>query len=293
MVACAGPPRLTYAAQLAGALRGPVRVGGTLCACHGLLDRRAAIADRAARDRADGRVRRESGPRGAGGRVAAVRRPAHGQRPPGRHQAQLVDNPVIPSHTTNMKTAISLPDDTFDRASQRATELGMSRSEFFARAAQHYLDELDASRRPARSTSPFRRWSTRTIRRRTPLTPGAGLSTSPTTSGDRRGGVLGRLGPAVGSRPASADPCSSSRPTPTTPAGSPPSRGRHHFEHRAGSDAGEHLPAGWRDRSPARLGRQRHGSDHPEKTDLTERTGALPLSVLQDVDRGLRRVLGL
>ena len=29
------------------------------------------------------------------------------------------------------------------------------------------------------------------------------------------------------------------------------------------------------------------------KTDLTERTGALPLSVMQDVDRGLRRVLGL
>ncbi|MGY5885339.1 hypothetical protein [Modestobacter lacusdianchii] len=43
-----------------------------------------------------------------------------------------------------MKTAISLPDDTFDRASQRATELGMSRSEFFATAARRYLDELDA-----------------------------------------------------------------------------------------------------------------------------------------------------
>lgn len=44
-----------------------------------------------------------------------------------------------------MKTAISLPDDTFDRASQRATELGMSRSEFFATAARRYLDELDAA----------------------------------------------------------------------------------------------------------------------------------------------------
>ena len=43
-----------------------------------------------------------------------------------------------------MKTAISLPDETFDRATQRATELGMSRSEFFATAAQRYLDELDA-----------------------------------------------------------------------------------------------------------------------------------------------------
>ncbi len=43
-----------------------------------------------------------------------------------------------------MKTAISLPDDTFDRATRRARDLGMSRSEFFAHAAQHYLDELDA-----------------------------------------------------------------------------------------------------------------------------------------------------
>ena len=43
-----------------------------------------------------------------------------------------------------MKTAISLPDETFDRASRRAKELGMSRSEFFARAANRYLDELDA-----------------------------------------------------------------------------------------------------------------------------------------------------
>ncbi len=43
-----------------------------------------------------------------------------------------------------MKTAISLPDETFDRVSRRANDLGMSRSEFFVRAAQRYLDELDA-----------------------------------------------------------------------------------------------------------------------------------------------------
>ncbi|MFV0494453.1 ribbon-helix-helix protein, CopG family [Mycobacterium sp.] len=43
-----------------------------------------------------------------------------------------------------MKTAISLPDETFDRVAQRASDLGVSRSEFFARAAQRYLDELDA-----------------------------------------------------------------------------------------------------------------------------------------------------
>lgn len=44
-----------------------------------------------------------------------------------------------------MKTAISMPDETYDRASRRASDLGMSRSEFFARAADHYLEELDAA----------------------------------------------------------------------------------------------------------------------------------------------------
>mgnify|MGYP000303569707 CR=1 FL=1 len=43
-----------------------------------------------------------------------------------------------------VKTAISVPDETFERASRRAVALGMSRSEFFAVAAQRYLDELDA-----------------------------------------------------------------------------------------------------------------------------------------------------
>ena len=41
-----------------------------------------------------------------------------------------------------MKTAISLPDDTFEQATARAHELGMSRSQFFATAARRYLDEL-------------------------------------------------------------------------------------------------------------------------------------------------------
>jgi metal-responsive CopG/Arc/MetJ family transcriptional regulator len=43
-----------------------------------------------------------------------------------------------------MKTAISVSDETFDRVVRTAADLGMSRSEFFARAAQRYLDELDA-----------------------------------------------------------------------------------------------------------------------------------------------------
>ena len=42
-----------------------------------------------------------------------------------------------------MKTAISVPDDTFEKATRRAHDLGMSRSEFFTRAAARYLDELD------------------------------------------------------------------------------------------------------------------------------------------------------
>lgn len=49
---------------------------------------------------------------------------------------------VIPGYTQEMKTAISLPDDTFEQATRQAAELGISRSEFFARAARRYLDEL-------------------------------------------------------------------------------------------------------------------------------------------------------
>ena len=43
-----------------------------------------------------------------------------------------------------MKTAISIPDDTFDRVEKSVAELGISRSEFFARAAKKYLAELEA-----------------------------------------------------------------------------------------------------------------------------------------------------
>ena len=42
-----------------------------------------------------------------------------------------------------MKTAISLPDGTFARVEQAAKRLGVSRSEFFARAAERWLDDLD------------------------------------------------------------------------------------------------------------------------------------------------------
>lgn len=51
---------------------------------------------------------------------------------------------VIPGYTRVMKTAISLPDELHHRVTRRAAELHMSRSEFFARAAERYLDALDA-----------------------------------------------------------------------------------------------------------------------------------------------------
>lgn len=44
-----------------------------------------------------------------------------------------------------MKTAISVPDETFEQAAKQAAKLGISRSEFFSRAARRYLDELAAN----------------------------------------------------------------------------------------------------------------------------------------------------
>ncbi len=44
---------------------------------------------------------------------------------------------------TLVKTAISLPDRTFQRVDDAAKRLGVSRSEFFARAAERWLDTLD------------------------------------------------------------------------------------------------------------------------------------------------------
>jgi predicted DNA-binding protein len=50
---------------------------------------------------------------------------------------------VIPGYTRSMKTAISVPDATFERVERRVAELGINRSQFFARAAERYLDELE------------------------------------------------------------------------------------------------------------------------------------------------------
>jgi antitoxin MazE6 len=54
----------------------------------------------------------------------------------------MASSMVIPGYTDDVKTAISLPDDTYEQATRQAAELGISRSEFFARAARRYLDEL-------------------------------------------------------------------------------------------------------------------------------------------------------
>jgi metal-responsive CopG/Arc/MetJ family transcriptional regulator len=51
---------------------------------------------------------------------------------------------VIPGYTQAMKTAISIPDETYAQAEDRAAQLGLSRSEFFTRAIRRYLEQLDA-----------------------------------------------------------------------------------------------------------------------------------------------------
>jgi hypothetical protein len=50
---------------------------------------------------------------------------------------------ITRSYSTAVKTAISLPEDTFRRAERAARRMGMSRSEFFARAAERWLADLE------------------------------------------------------------------------------------------------------------------------------------------------------
>src|SRR3954470_11229471 len=50
---------------------------------------------------------------------------------------------VIPSYTNDMKTAISVPDAVFHRVEKKAAELGLNRSEFYSRAAELYLRQLE------------------------------------------------------------------------------------------------------------------------------------------------------
>lgn len=61
-----------------------------------------------------------------------------------------LSNIFLPGYTRRVKTAISVPDDTFERVDRRAAELGLSRSQFYATAATRYLEELDRSSFTAR-----------------------------------------------------------------------------------------------------------------------------------------------
>ena len=45
-----------------------------------------------------------------------------------------------------MKTAISIPDDVFDRAEREAQRLGMSRSQLYVTALRRFLEEYESSR---------------------------------------------------------------------------------------------------------------------------------------------------
>jgi predicted DNA-binding protein len=69
-----------------------------------------------------------------------------------------------------MKTAISLPDQAAERFDRIAQKHGMTRSEFYRRAAEHYADELldtdltaqideaiDAAGQPGTETAALRR----------------------------------------------------------------------------------------------------------------------------------------
>jgi antitoxin MazE6 len=51
---------------------------------------------------------------------------------------------VIPGYTLDVKTAISIPDETFARAEEHAAALGVSRSEFFTTAVRRYIQHLEA-----------------------------------------------------------------------------------------------------------------------------------------------------
>lgn len=52
---------------------------------------------------------------------------------------------VIPSYTQAVKTAISLPDELADRIEVATARHGLSRSRFFALAAEHYLATLSSA----------------------------------------------------------------------------------------------------------------------------------------------------
>lgn len=52
---------------------------------------------------------------------------------------------VIPGYTREVKTAISIPDETFQRVERVAHKHGMKRSQFYTAAAERYANELEAT----------------------------------------------------------------------------------------------------------------------------------------------------
>lgn len=59
----------------------------------------------------------------------------------GEGQKRALDARYNPGYTPPMKTAISVPDDLFERAERAARERGISRSELYATALREYLSK--------------------------------------------------------------------------------------------------------------------------------------------------------
>ena len=65
----------------------------------------------------------------------------------------VLDNGITRLYHCAVKTAISIPDETFQQVTQSAQKLGVSRSEFFTRAALAYLKELERESLAAQITA--------------------------------------------------------------------------------------------------------------------------------------------
>jgi predicted DNA-binding protein len=61
------------------------------------------------------------------------------------NSAAATEPEVIPGYTVVMKTAISVPDETYNRAERAARRHGMNRSQFYAAAAERYVAELESA----------------------------------------------------------------------------------------------------------------------------------------------------
>ena len=61
----------------------------------------------------------------------------------------ILDESVIPNHTQIVKFAISVPDDVFQAVEAQVQKMGISRSQFFADAAQQYVEKFTLADRVA------------------------------------------------------------------------------------------------------------------------------------------------